>query len=315
MTHVEHDLSSPIWQPWLERLGQEVRLVRYDERGCGLSGADAVPLGLDAALEELEVVIDATGFAKVALLGMSGAAAPCIAYAARHPERVTCLVLLGAYSHGMMHRSPTARQLEMHATVVKLIELGWGQPSAAVQQYFTAQMIPEATIEQVRALTEQQRLSCDGARAATIIEARVRLDVRAVLPLVRCPTLVLHAQGDAVVSVECGRELAAGISGARFESLPTRNHIPLAGTPAFERFCEAVGSFVAGVRAPTLPTLTPRERELLTLVAQGLDNLQITAHMGLADQTVRNALSKLYTTLGVDGRPQAVARARDLGFG
>lgn len=315
MTHVEHDLESPIWRPWLERLGHAVRLVRYDERGCGLSGADETPLGLDAAVEELEAVIDASGSSRVALLGMSGAAAPAVAYAARHPERVTHLVLLGGYTHGLMHRQPDARQREMHATVVRLIELGWGQASAAVQQYFTAQMIPEATAEQTRALTEQQRLSCNGARAAAIIEARVRLDVRDCLPQVHCPTLVLHASADAVVPIELGRELAAGIAGARFETLATRNHIPLAGTPAFERFCEAVGGFVAGMQAPGLPPLTPRERELLSLVAQGLDNLQIGARTGLADKTVRNALSKLYTTLGVEGRPQAVARARDLGFG
>lgn len=315
MTHVEHDLQSPIWQPWIERLGRRVQLVRYDERGCGLSSADQVPLGLDTAVEELEVVVEATGRRQVALLGMSGAAAPAVAYAARHPERVSHLVLLGGYTHGLMHRHPSAAQVEMHHTVVKLIELGWGQASAAVQQYFTGQMVPDATLDQARALTEQQRLSCDGTRAAAIVEARVRLDVRAWLPQVRCPTLVLHASGDAVVPVELGRELAASIAGARFETLATRNHIPLPGTPAFERLCESVGDFLAPAAAHGLPSLTPRERELLTLVARGLDNLQIAAHMGLAHKTVRNALSKLYGQLDVEGRPQAVARARDLGFG
>lgn len=315
MTHVEHDLHSPIWQPWLDRFGREVRLVRYDERGCGLSGPDSAPLGLEAAVEELQVVIEATGLPQVALLGMSGATAPVVAYAALHPERVSHLVLLGGYSHGLMHRQPTARQLEMHQALVKLIELGWGQASAPMQQYFTAMMVPEATLEQARSLTDQQRLSCDGSRAAAIVEARVRLDVREFLPRVRCPTLVLHASGDAVVPIELGRELAAAIAGARFETLDTRNHIPLAGTPAFERLCEVVGSFVGGARLPGRPTLTPRERELLALVARGLDNRQIGAHLDLADKTVRNALSKLYATLGVDGRPQAIARARDLGFG
>lgn len=315
MTHVEQDLKSPIWRPWLERLGREAQVVRYDERGCGLSGPDETPLGLEAALEELEVVIDALGPAPVALLGMSGAVASAVAYAARHPDRVTHLVLLGGYTHGLLHRAPTIAQLELYEASAKLMELGWGQPEAAVQQFFTAKMLPDATPEQARALTEQQRLSCDGARAAAIFRARTALDVRGLLPAVRCPTLVLHAEGDCMVAVEQGRELAASIAGARFETLPSRNHIPLAGEPAFERFCAAVGEFVHQRQEGVAGPFTPRERELLALVAQGLDNLQIGAHMGLADKTVRNALSKLYATLQVEGRPQAVARARDLGFG
>jgi pimeloyl-ACP methyl ester carboxylesterase len=315
MTHVERDRDSPIWRPWLERLGRSMQLISYDERGCGLSGADDTPLGLEAAVEELEAVADASGLTQTALLGLSGSAAPAIAFAARHPHRVTQLVLLGGYNCGLLCRSPTPETLALHEAVVRLVEFGWGQRDSPVQQFFTATMIPDATLEQVRALNEQQRLSCDGKRAAAIVRARVGLDVRHLLPLVRCPTLVLHAEGDATVKVELGRELAAGIAGARFETLPTRNHIPLAGEPAFERFCDAVTSFVQAPQAAALPGITARERDLLELVARGLDNLQIAAHLGLADKTVRNALSHLYARIGVEGRPQAVVRARELGFG
>jgi pimeloyl-ACP methyl ester carboxylesterase len=313
MTHVEHDLRSPIWWPWLQRLGRQLEIVRYDERGCGLSGPDEVALGLDAALEELEVVVAARGAPRVVLLGHSGAAAPAVAYAARHPERVSHLVLLGAYSHGLMHRQPSADALAFHQAQLRLVELGWGRRDPAVQQFFTTTMLPEASAAEVAALNEQQRLRCDGARAAAILRARAALDVRALAPQVRCPTLVLHAAGDAVVPVEHGMELAASIRGARFETLATRNHIPLAGGPAFERFCELVTSFVAP--PPAWPALTPRERELLDLVARGLDNLQIGARMQVADKTVRNALSALYAKLGVQGRPQAIVRAREQGFG
>jgi len=205
MTHVQHDHESPIWRPWLQRLGQEVQLVRYDERGCGLSGPDDSPLGLAAALEELEVVVDAAGKQPVALLGMSGAVAPVLAYAARHPARVSHLLLLGGYTHGLLHRQPKPEQLALHEAIVQLIRLGWGQRDAAVQQFFTAQMIPDATPEQAHALNEQQRLSCSGERAAAILRARVALDVRELLPQVRCPTLVMHCEGDGVVAVERGR--------------------------------------------------------------------------------------------------------------
>lgn len=315
MTHVQHDPASPIWQPWIERLSEEVQLVRYDERGCGLSGPDDSPLGIDAALEELDVVVAATGKSTVALLGMSGAAAPAVAYAARHPDRVSHLLLLGGYTHGLLHRQPSADRLALFEATAKLVELGWGQRDAAVQQFFTTQMIPDATREQAQALNEQQRLSCSGARAAAILRARVALDVRCELPQVRCPTLVMHCEGDGMVAVELGRELAASMAGARFESLPSRNHLPLPGEPAFERFCSLIGEFLRDgpALAPSL-AFTPRERKLLALVAQGLDNLQIAARLGLAEKTVRNRLSKLYASLAVEGRPQAIVRARELGF-
>jgi pimeloyl-ACP methyl ester carboxylesterase/DNA-binding CsgD family transcriptional regulator len=314
MTHVEFDCVSAIFRPWLEQLGRSVTLIRYDERGCGLSGGDEVALGLEAAVEELEVVIAASGQARVALLGMSGGAAPTIAFAARHPDRVSHLVLLGSYSHGLMHRKPSAAALAYIDAQAKLMELGWGNPSAPVQQFITATMIPDGTPAQLAALNEQQRRSCNGARAAALLRSRLALDVRAEIGQVRCPTLVLHAQGDCAVAVEQGREVAAAIPGARFETLPTRNHVPLAGEPAFDRFCEAVAGFVGPGGADGSPAFTPRERELMALVARGLDNLQIAAELGLAEKTVRNTLSALYTRLGVEGRSHAVVRARDLGF-
>ena len=167
-------------------------------------------------------------------------------------------------------------------------------------------------------MNEQQRRSCGGAHAAALFRSRMALDVRAEIGAVRCPTLVLHAEGDAAVGVELGREMAAAIPGACFESLRTRNHVPLADEPAFERFCAAVTAFIgpAAAHGADLQGLafTPRERELLALVARGLDNLQIAAQLGLADKTVRNALSRLYSRLGVDGRTHAVVRARELGF-
>jgi pimeloyl-ACP methyl ester carboxylesterase len=313
MTHVEHDLRSPIWRPWLERLGREVDLVRYDERGCGLSDSDDVPLGLDAATEELAAVVAATGAPRVALLGQSGAAAPAIAYAALHPERVSHLVLLGGYLAGLQHRSPSPEELAFHDASLRLVELGWGRNDPAVQQFFTTRFIPDASLDEARALNEQQRLSCGAARAVQIMRARAALDVRALAPRVRCPTLVLHAEGDQIVPVALGRDLAAAIPGARFVTLPTHNHIPLASDAGFELFCRSVTTFVRPEGA-TL-ALTPRERELAALVAQGLDNLQIAARLGLADKTVRNALSTLYTKLQVEGRPQAVVRAREAGFG
>lgn len=314
MTHVEYDAVSPIFRPWLERLGRELRLLRYDERGCGLSGADGTPLDLDSALEEAVAVADAAGEAQLAVLGISGGASTAVAFAARHPERVSHLVLLGGYAYGVLRGDASPDGRAFIEALCTLMRQGWGQRDSAVQQFFSARMVPDATPAQRDAMNEQQRRSCDGPRAAALLRARADVDVRALLPLVRCPTLVLHADGDGMVPVELGRELAAGISGALFETLPTHNHVPLPGEPSFERFCERVTDFVQARPADLAVSFGPRERELLTLVARGLDNLQIAAHLGLADKTVRNQLSQLYRRLAVEGRPQAVVRARELGF-
>jgi pimeloyl-ACP methyl ester carboxylesterase len=312
LTHVEYDLRSPLWRPWVEQLGRSFRLVRYDERGCGLSGADDSPLDLDSWVEELEAVIEANGEPRVALLGVSGAAPAAIAYAVRHPERVSHLVLLGGYLNGAMRRSPTDDERAYLEAQWRLVEVGWSRDDPAVRDFFSSRFIPDAPPDVRAGMNEQQRRSCDGPRAAAILRGRASLDVRALAPAVRAPTLVMHCEGDRACPVSLGHEIAAAIPGARFESLPSANHVPLGHEPAFARFCDATVAFVA--HPGDSPRLTPRERELGGLVAQGLDNAQIAARLGVADKTVRNALSALYAKLGVDGRARAVARSRDLGL-
>ena len=316
LTNVEYDLRSPLWRPWVERLSRSFGLVRYDERGCGLSGDDPRPRGLEPWVEELEAVVDAAVDAsrepKVALLGASGAAAIAIAYAMRHPERVSHLVLLGGYLHGALHRCGSPQDRAFLEAQWRLVELGWGRDDPAVREFFSSRFVPAASPEVRDGINEQQRRSCDGPRAADIMRARAEVDVRALAPQVKAPTLVLHCEGDRVTPIALGRAIAASIPGAHFESLATDNHIPLGHEPAFERFCDAVVAFVIGTGH--LPRLTPRERVLAGLVAQGLDNAQIAARLGVADKTVRNALSALYVKLGVDSRARAVARSRDLGL-
>ena len=295
MTHVDYDLRSPLWQPFIERIGRQLEVVRYDERGCGLSTADDVLLSLDTAVEEIEVVAEAHGAERFALLGISGGAAAAVAYAARHSERVSHLILLAGYTHGLLHRNPSAQTLAFHEAQLKLIELGWGRNDPGVQAMFTSRFMPGGNAEQIASFNEHQRLSCGGQRAAAIVRAKSEQDARALAAKVQAPTLVLHSEGDLVIPLALGHELAASIPGARFE-----------------RMCQVITEFVA--QKPSPVQLTPRERELAGLVGQGLDNLQIAARLGLADKTVRNMLSALYTKLGVEGRAMAVVKVRDMGL-
>jgi DNA-binding CsgD family transcriptional regulator len=212
----------------------------------------------------------------------------------------------------LAHRQVTPDTLAFHEAQLRLIELGWGRKDPGVQQLFTSRFSPDASAEQMSSCNEHQRMSCDGKRAAAILRANDANDVREWARAVRVPTLVLHSEGDLSVPLFLGQELAAAIPNARFVVLPSRNHIPLETEPAFERMCQLITAFVTEAEPP--PALTPAERALAALVGQGLDNLQITAHLGLAEKTVRNRLSALYAKLGVEGRAMAVVKARELGL-
>ena len=320
LTHLDFDLNSPVWSPWIGALSRSHTLLRYDGRGCGLSDAVSSPLTLDAWVSDLEAVVEAAGLERFALLGCSQGAAISISYAARHPERVSCLVLLGGYARGVQHRQLAPEQLRQAQLLPELIELGWGQDNPAFRQLFTSLCIPGGSAEQVHWFNELERLSCTPAHAARTVQAFGQIDVSALAARVTCPTLVLHARGDARVPFEEGRYIAGLIPDARFVPLESRNHVLLQGEPAYATCLEHIQAFLgvhhaAAAPRDVFPTLTQGERELLELLAQGLDNLQISAHLGLSEKTVRNKVSSVFAKLDASTRAQAIVRAREAGFG
>src|ERR1700730_13853760 len=193
---------------------------------------------------DLETVIDAAGIDRFALLGLSQGCAVSIAYAVRHPERVSHLILLGGYVVGWKKRARTAAEKEAGEGMRTLVRLGWGQENPAFRQMFTSQFIPGATKEQADWFNEFQRICCSPADAARNLLANGDVDVTSLLPQVRVPTLVMHARHDARVPFESGRRMAAGLPGARFVPLESQNHVILPSEPAFARFLEEVRSFL-----------------------------------------------------------------------
>lgn len=319
MTHLEWDWQTPVWGPWLDALSARYHLYRYDSRGCGLSDRQIDRVGLDQHVADLEAVVDAAGLEKFALLGVSLGGAISATYAARHPERVSHIVMLDAASRGPLVRQPGEAQQETVKAMAQLVLTGWGQDNAAFRQMFTTQFFPNATRQQADSFNDLQRLSCTPQHAYRMIMANATLDATPSLREVRCPTLVMHAVGDARVPFEEGRFNAATIPNARFEPLESMNHVPLFGEPAFDEALALIIGFL-----PTLPDaragsafagLTVREREVVELLSRGLDNAQIGAHLGLAEKTVRNNISVVFEKLGAENRAQAIVRAREAGFG
>ncbi|MCL4265025.1 MAG: alpha/beta fold hydrolase [Anaerolineae bacterium] len=236
LSHLEFDWQSLVWRHWLEGLARYHRLIRYDERGCGLSDWHAADMSFAAWLNDLEAVVEATGVDRFPLLGMSQGGAIAIAYAVRHPERVSHLILYGSYARGKLQRNPSAAQILEANTLVDLIKIGWGRENPAFRQVFAALFMPDGTPEQLRAFNELQRVSSSPENAARIVSGFNEINVTDLARRVTAPTLVLHARDDGRIPFEEGQLLAALIPNARFVPLESKNHVLLADEPAWQHF-------------------------------------------------------------------------------
>jgi len=243
LTHLDHEWSSPIWRHWWAALSVHHRVIRYDERGNGMSQRDVPNVSFDTWVRDLETVVDAAGLDRFALLGISRGGAIAVAYAVKHPERVSHLVLYGAFAAGLQHTG-TPAQLEARRALVSLMRLGWGLNNPAFCKMFTCRFVPDAAPEQERWFDELQRVSTSPENAAHLMEVDDLIDVRPLLPHVRTPTLVIHCDRDHAVPPEDGQLLAAHIPGARYVSLPSANHLVLETEPAWPQFLEELGLFL-----------------------------------------------------------------------
>jgi pimeloyl-ACP methyl ester carboxylesterase/DNA-binding CsgD family transcriptional regulator len=317
LTNIDLDWRTPVWRPWFDALGARYRFHRYDSRGCGLSDRDAVDAELDLLVADLEAVVDAARLEQFALLGISQGGAVSMAYAARHPERVRAIVLLGAFARGPMRRNPTPDEVESQKAQLKLMEVGWAQDNPAFIQLFTNQIFPNATPEQVRSFNDLQRMSCTAAQAARLVAKFNEIDASEYLPRIACPALVLHTRGDMCAPFDEGLFIASSIPGARLVPLETLSHVPTPGEPSFERVIEEIEAFLPTTRdgaAPPFPSLTRREREILGHMARGYDNAQIAAHLDLSEKTVRNHITNIFDKIGAENRGQAIVQAREAGL-
>jgi DNA-binding winged helix-turn-helix (wHTH) protein/pimeloyl-ACP methyl ester carboxylesterase len=244
LNHLEYDWQSPIWSHLLHALAAQHRLVRYDERGNGLSDWDVADISFEAFVRDLESVVDTIGLDKFALLGVSAGCAVSIAYALRHPERVTHLVLYGGFVRGLRKRG-SREQIEQSDALRTLILQGWGSENPAFRQIFTSMFIPGGAAEQVQWFNDLQRITASPQNAVRLMRAMEDVEMEHLLSEVRIPTLVMHCRGDARVPFEEGRRIASGVKGARFVGLEGCNHLILESEPAWGRFLDEMKNFLS----------------------------------------------------------------------
>ncbi len=323
LTHLEHQWRSLAWRPWLDGFAQDHTLLRYDSRGCGLSDREIADVSFESWVQDLECVVDAAGFERFALLGTCQGGPIAIEYAARHPERVSHLVLYGTFARGRAKRFNLPQQVEKAKALLELTRLGWGNENHAFLQMWASMFQPGGTLEHLRSWSEQQREATSAEMAVRLFEIVWNIDVAQAAQRIGCPVLVVQAERDVVNPMEEARLLAGLIPNCRFVQFDSENHMPLADEPAWPQILAEVRRFLAepaavrGTPRNALPLgdLTARERSVLEGIARGLDNSEIAASLGLSEKTVRNHITRVFDKIGVEHRYEAIVRARDAGLG
>jgi pimeloyl-ACP methyl ester carboxylesterase/DNA-binding CsgD family transcriptional regulator len=312
-----------VWRHFLVDLGGIATMIRYDERGFGLSDWEVTDFSFEARIADLEAVVAAAGLERFALLGMAQGGPVAIAYAHRYPRRVSRLILYGTYAAAVR----TAEDEELNHTFSQMIKVGWARPEAMFRRVFTNMMIPGATEEQMQWIDELQRTSTSADVLVAARAERARADVTELLPELDVPTLVLHSRREKMNDFDEARVLASAIPNARLVALDSDNHIVLADEPAWGIFMAEIAAFLepdrvgagsapAPDRATVAEPLTAREIDVLRLAARGLDNAAIAEHLILSVRTVERHLSNTYLKLGVSGKAaRAAAVAHMLGHG
>ena len=243
LSHLEFSWESPIWRHWTEEFAKDHSFVHYDERGNGLSDWDNPTFSIDAFVRDLEAVVDALGLDRFALIGSSKGGPTAMAYAARHPERVSRLVLYGAFAQGWRVRGDSA-EIERREAIITLTRQGWAQDNPAFRQILTSLLLPDATLEEMGWVNDLQRLSTSAENAARLLRSNGEINVLDLLPGIAAPTLVLHCRDDAAAPLEQGRLIASRIPRARFVALESRNHVLLPRDPAWPVFVSEVRRFL-----------------------------------------------------------------------
>jgi pimeloyl-ACP methyl ester carboxylesterase len=256
-SHLEFWPKMPRFNEFVfSRIAEHFRFIRYDARGWGLSDRNVTDFSIESKIRDVEAVIENAGLEKVALLGVSEGGPTAITYAARHPERVSHLMLLGTFAH--RPRPATPEELEVLKAMMMTIKPGWGRDTPQFRQLWTANFMPEADMEMIRWFNELQRQSGSAETVMAVIGAIARTDVRDLLPQIQCPTLVAHVRGDLSVPFELGREIASSIPYARFIPLEGNNHLILPGEPSGEVFVKSVVEFIGD------PTAAAKAQEQAT---------------------------------------------------
>ncbi len=258
MNHLEFDWESPDLRHLYTALARDFTLLRYDARGNGLSDWDVEDVSLDAWVKDLETVVDAAGLDRFPLLGMSQGCAISVAFAVRHPERVSHLVLYGGFARGAYRRAKNELELQQAKALATLDPHRMGQREPGISSAVLVAVHARRHAGTAATICRAAAQDDDGRMRLPLFRDHQEPGRERVAAKVSVPTLVMHKRDDQVQPFEAGRELAAGIPGARFVALPGQNHMPLAQDPETERMLEEIRLFLKTVTDVSCATASRR---------------------------------------------------------
>lgn len=312
VSHLELDWQSPDFRRFWTDVADGYTLIRYDRLGVGMSDRTLrhSDLSLDEDVATLCALIDELELERVSLIGGSAGACTAIAFAATYPERVEQLVLYGSYSDGAAITAP-----EVADAIVAAVRAHWGLGSRMLSDLFLA----GADAAEHAQFARFQRESATAETAAALLELIYRVDVRAHLPVIDVPTLVVHRRDDRAIPYVLGREVAAAIRGATLVPLQGTAHFPWHGdVDAVVHACrEALAPVQSSPHLASTPEsvlLSDREHEILSYVARGLSDHEIADQLVLSPHTVHRHVANIRHKLGCSTRSAAVAAAARRGL-
>lgn len=308
----------PQW-PFVDAIARGRRLVVYDGLGSGLSDRSFVQLSVEQSVRDLAAVVDAAGLERFAVFADAAGPQAAIAYAAAYPQRVERLVVYAGMARGLLRRDPSPREVARREALYAAAEAGWDDAAPTFRMLNAHDALPEATPAEQSAFARFTGGIVSGRGFVAFMRAQAEADVTEQARQVRCPALVVQPTRSPRVPFDEGRRLASLIPGARLLPIDSANMSLMASEPVYSAVVAAVREFLDEARPDATDAfvagLTPRQRQVLELMARGLDNLQIAAHLGLSGKTVRNHVPPIFDKLGVESRAQAIVRARQAGLG
>ncbi len=309
ITHLEHDWNNAVWKPFLENFCRHHTLIRYDERGCGLSDWYTRDYSFETWVQDLEAVVNSENLETFFLFGQSQGSTVAIAYAARHPEKIKKLILFGGYARGWLHRDLNEKEKQVEQLLIDMIKLGWGKDNPAFRDFFSSQIMPGASQEKINAFNEMMKISTE-PEVAALLEREMHLtNVVEEAPLVKCPTLILHSNEDASIPFLEGKILNDLIPGSRLVRLESNNHIIQENEPAWSVFWDEVYRFLEVDKDFSTSTKTKQkkpERMLRTILFTDIaDSTKMALELGDENwiqtlenhnQIVRESIAQFYGT-------------------
>ncbi|MCE8512005.1 alpha/beta fold hydrolase [Ruegeria pomeroyi] len=250
--HLEYDWTQNPMDGWLPHLSNHYRLIRCDGRNNGLSDRGVQDVSFDRFVDDLKAMFDAAGLERAPVFGVSLGAAVAAAFAARHPDRVSSLILMSGFVKGLGKRN-RPQDLALGHAMMDLSRDSWDDGYPSGRHLFAQAFFPESSPQDQDRYARFIKMAMTHADYLRVGDSVDVVDIEPLLPDICCPALVLHSDRERLHFKDQGQRLAAGIRNARFVSLDTANNTMPDYDPEWPRALREIEDFLSTIPDETAP--------------------------------------------------------------